>query len=290
MMARPFTAADTKAKASSKVTAENICIERREHMASSKDSMVSRRNLLRLGALTGIATALSPVLRLEQAHGADSAAIPTPTLTPALCNANRPTTPAGALKALIAGNQLWATSSQVHPGEDAGRRTCVADNGQSPFAGIISCSDSRVPPELVFDQGIGDLFVARVAGNGATGQLAESLYYGTAILGTLIIFVLGHSECGAVKEAVAEYPDHQFEFVRLIFPAVKQARRMVKESGGDPRDPTQVVPVAINQNVILTVQELRTSPLFKKAVSDGKLLIAGGVYDLKTQRVNILIQ
>jgi carbonic anhydrase len=91
---------------------------------------------------------------------------------------------------------------------------------------------------LVFDQGIGDLFVARVAGNGATGKLAESLYYGTAILGTLVIFVLGHSDCGAVKEAVAEYPKHPLEFVKLIFPAVKQARRIVKESGGNPNDPT----------------------------------------------------
>jgi carbonic anhydrase len=261
-------------------------------MASLKDSLVSKRNLLRLGALTGLATALSPVLRLGKAHSADTAAIPTPTPTPTpvFCNADRPTTPADALNALIAGNQLWATLNQVHPGEDAGRRTCVAENGQTPFAGIISCSDSRVPPELVFDQGIGDLFVARVAGNGATGKLAESLYYGTAILGTLVIFVLGHSDCGAVKEAVAEYPKHSLEFVKLIFPAVKRARRMVKESGGNPNDPTQVVPIATNQNVILTVQALRKSPLFKKMVSDGKLLIAGGVYDLNTQQVNILIQ
>ena len=139
--------------------------------------------------------------------------------------------------------------NQVHPGEDAGRRTCVAENGQTPFAGIISCSDSRVPPELVFDQGIGDLFVARVAGNGATGKLAESLYYGTAILGTLVIFVLGHSDCGAVKEAVAEYPKHPLEFVNLIFPAVKQARRMVKESGGKTENPPNMLalgPLAVN--------------------------------------------
>jgi carbonic anhydrase len=249
--------------------------------------LVSRRNLLRLGAFTGLATALSPVLRLGKAHGANT---PLPTPTPSPCNAPLPATPADALNALIAGNQLWATFAQTHPGEDAARRTCVAANGQTPFAAIISCSDSRVPPELVFDQGIGDLFVARVAGNGATGKLAESLYYGTSVLGSLVLFVLGHSDCGAVKEAVTSFPKHDLEFVKLIFPAVVVARRIVKQAGGDPNDATKVIPIATDQNVMLGVQALRKSPFFKQMVSDGKLLIAGGVYDLTTQLVNILIQ
>ncbi len=236
---------------------------------------------MRLGAFTGVATALSPVLRLGYAYGS---CYPT----------DRPTTPAAALNALIAGNQLWATFAQTHPGEDATRRTCVLPppdgDGQMPYAAIISCSDSRVPPELVFDQGIGDLFVARVAGNGANGKLAESLYYGTGVLGALALLVLGHSDCGAVKEAVTTYPKHDLEFVKLIFPAVTAARRIVKQAGGDPNDPTLVIPVATDQNVILGVQALRKSPFFKQMVRDGKLLIAGGVYDLKTQLVNILIQ
>jgi carbonic anhydrase len=238
---------------------------------------------LRLGAFTGVATALSPVLRLGKAYG-----------TLSCYPADRPTTPAAALSALIAGNQLWATFAQIHPGEDAVRRACVLPlpdgNGQMPYAAIISCSDSRVPPELVFDQGIGDLFVARVAGNGATGKLAESLYYGTSVLGSLVLFVLGHSDCGAVKEAVSSFPKHDLEFVKLIFPAVKAARRIVKRAGGDPNDSTTVIPIATDQNVILGVQALRKSPFFKQLVSDGNLLIAGGVYDLKTQVVNVLIQ
>jgi carbonic anhydrase len=106
----------------------------------------------------------------------------------------------------------------------------------------------------------------------------------------LVIFVLGHTDCGAVKTAVTSYPNHSLEFVKLIFPAVQQARRMVKESGGNPNDPAQVIPIATSQNVILTVQALRKSPFFKQMVSDGRLLIAGGVYDLSTQQVNILIQ
>lgn len=187
------------------------------------------------------------------------------------------------------GNQRWATFSQIHPGEDAARRTCVAENGQTPFAAIISCSDSRVPAELLFDQGVGDMFVARVAGNGATGTLTEGLYYGTEILGALVIFVLGHSDCGAVKAAVAN-SFTQLEFIRLILPAVGSARKIVRSNGGNPNDPAEVVPVATDQNVILAVQALRQSPFFKNPVNNGTLLIAGGVYQLDTQQVNILIQ
>ena len=152
--------------------------------------------------------------------------------------------------------------------------------GQSPFAAILSCSDSRVPPELVFDQGIGDLFVARVAGNCADGTLTESLYYGTKeqYLGALILFVLGHSDCGAVKAAIASYPaEDTFEFAKLIYPAVTAAISM----GGNPDDLKTFIPLVTEQNVILGVQLL-------KGDSDLEgLLITGGVYDLATSQVNI---
>jgi len=166
----------------------------------------------------------------------------------------------------------------------------VFNHGQSPFAAIISCSDSRVPPELVFDQGIGDLFVARVAGNVATGTLSESLYYGTSHLCAGLIFVLGHSDCGAVKAAVASYPSHHLEFVKLLFPAVMEARRIVEQEGGDPNDPKLVVPIATKQNVLDVVRDLRNSSFFKPMVDNGTLLIAGGVYDLGTYLVDVLIQ
>ena len=247
-------------------------------MAAEHGSLISRRSLLRLGAVTSLTSLMSPVLGLGQARAQ------------VICNPDRPSTPTAALQALLQGNTRWATSSQVHPGEDAARRACVATNEQTPFAAIISCSDSRVPPELLFDQGLGDLFVARVAGNGATGTLTEGLYYGTEVLGALVVLVLGHSDCGAVKTAVTSYPRQDLEFVRLIFPAVRLARRIVKQNGGNPNDPDQVIPVATYQNVILDVQALRTSPFFKNAVDDGTLLIAGGVYQLDTQQVNIVIQ
>ena len=151
--------------------------------------------------------------------------------------------------------------------------------GQSPFAAILSCSDSRVPPELVFDQGIGDLFVARVAGNCAGGTLTESLYYGTKeqYLGALILFVLGHSDCGAVKAAIASYPGPSFEFAELIYPAVAAAISL----GGNPDDLETFIPLVTEQNVILGVRVLQEDPELEG------LLITGGVYDLATSQVNI---
>jgi carbonic anhydrase len=151
--------------------------------------------------------------------------------------------------------------------------------GQSPFAAILSCSDSRVPPELVFDQGIGDLFVARVAGNCAGGTLTESLYYGTKeqYLGALILFVLGHSDCGAVKAAIASYPGASFEFAELIYPAVAAAISL----GGNPDDLETFIPLVTEQNVILGVRVLQEDPELEA------LLITGGVYDLATSQVNI---
>lgn len=247
-------------------------------METSEQPLIGRRNFLRLGTFAGLAIALSPLIRIPTAEAQE------------VCNAPLPSTGADALAELMAGNVRWVDGTQNHPGEGPDRRSCLASNPQTPFAAIISCSDSRVPPELLFDQGLGDLFVARVAGNGGTGTLAEGLYYGTNNLGARLLFVLGHSNCGAVSAAVNSYPKHNLEFVRLIFPAVRRARKLVRRAGGDPTDPSQVIPVATNQNVIMEVKKLRKSKFFKKAVNDGSLLVAGGLYDLGTQAVSILIQ
>jgi len=248
-------------------------------MASFTNSLVGRRKLFQLSAYTGLATALGPAFRFGQAQADCTAADQ--------CYGVRPTTSAAALQALITGNRQWATFAQSHPNEDAVRRECVFNHGESPFAAIISCSDSRVPPELVFDQGIGDLFAARVAGNGATGTLTEALYYGTSHLCAGLLFVLGHSDCGAVKAAVQSFPTgHKLEFVRLIYPAIKAARQIV----GPPYPEKAVIQETTKQNVILGVQALRTNKFFKPMVDDGTLLIAGGVYDLATYLVDVVIR
>jgi carbonic anhydrase len=236
--------------------------------------LIGRRGFFRLGAFAALATAASPFMGRDQAW-ADAT----------VCNPEAPTTPAAALAALVLGNAHWAAGEQTHPGEDPTRRTCLATNSQTPFASILSCSDSRVPPELLFDQGLGDLFVARVAGNTASGRLIDSLLYGTSALGTQLLFVLGHSACGAVGAAVDSYPkkNKKLPFVNLIFPAVKQAIKIVERNGGDPTDPTQVIPVATNQNVVLTVKQLQK---YFQLSSDE---VAGGVYDLGTQLVTMAV-
>ncbi len=237
------------------------------------DALIGRRSFFRLGALAAFATAAPALLGRNVALASSNE----------VCNPNAPTTPAAALQALMAGNDDWASGNPQHPGEDANRRACLANNPQTPFASILSCSDSRCPPELLFDQGLGDLFVARVAGNTASGRLVDSLLYGTSVLGTRLLFVLGHSSCGAVAAAVDTFPKPipKLPFVRLIFPAVRQARRIVKRNGGDPKDRNLVIPVATNQNVVLTVRELKRY----FGLSDNE--IAGGIYDLATQKVTL---
>jgi carbonic anhydrase len=208
--------------------------------------------------------------------------------------------------ALMQGNERWETGTQIHPGEDTARRTCNAKNPQTPFAALLACIDSRVPPELVFDQGIGDLFPARVAGNSVVPILEDSLRFGTEVLGALVLFVLGHSSCGAVIAATEYFLDHlnrfsseppppnlslppAFVFIEPILPAVQAARKIVKKQGGNPNSVRQVAPVATNQHVILTVQYLLSRQPFRRMVKDGKLLVKGGRYDLGTQVVTMLI-
>lgn len=247
--------------------------------AAARIQAIDRRAFLRLGGLAGIAGlywALTP------AHLALAAA------PPVYCNPNRPTTPADALAALAAGNDLWATGQQQHPGEDSTRRSCVDQYGQTPFAAILSCSDSRVPPELIFDQGLGDLFVVRVAGNSDTLVGVQSLAYGVDHLGALALLVLGHQKCGAVKAAVESYPRPAAAFVSIIYPAVKKARIIVRQSGGNPNDPDQVLPVAINQHALLTAARIGSKQPFRSLVKQGALAIAAGVYSLDTQAVTML--
>jgi carbonic anhydrase len=279
-------------------------------MVGTTESKISRRHLLRLGALTSVGMA---VLTSSRGNGADAGPelsrprpTPTPTATPVYCNSQRPMTPAEALVVLVEGNERWATGKQTHPGEDEARRTCNAKNPQTPFAALLACIDSRVPPELVFDQGVGDLFPARVAGNSVVPILEDSLRFGTEVLKASLLFVLGHSSCGAVIAATEYFLDHlsqfsseplspnvslppAFVFIEPILPAVKAARKIVKKRGGDPNSVSQVAPVATDQHVILTVQYLLSRQPFKRLVKDGKLLVKGGRYDLGTQEVTILV-
>ena len=185
-----------------------------------------------------------------------------------------------ALAELKAGNEHHARHQYQHPHENIARqRELIA--GQHPHAEILSCSDSRVPPEIIFDQGLGDLFIVRVAGNVATDTEIGSLEYGAEHLQIPLLVVLGHESCGAVTAAVqgGEVEGHIAALVNLLKPAVEKS----KGESGDK------VANAVRANVQLVVQQLRSStPVLSELVAHGKLKIVGGVYSLETGKVTWL--
>jgi carbonic anhydrase len=158
----------------------------------------------------------------------------------------------------------------------------VLAGGQNPFAGILSCADSRIAPEFAFDSARGDLFVVRVAGNFADDDGIASFEYAVKFLGTTLLVVLGHDKCGAVDAAIktvkdgAELPGHLPGLVDHIAPAVKTAMA----GSGD------LLANAIRENVLRNVEKLKTvSPILSEYVADGKVKVVGGVYKLATGKV-----
>jgi carbonic anhydrase len=184
--------------------------------------------------------------------------------------------PDAALQELIAGNQRFAANRLTSIEHDLTILKEHTVEKQEPFAAVLSCADSRVPVELVFDQTIGHIFVTRVAGNIVTPEIVASLEYGVAVLGVKVLVVLGHSSCGAVKAAMkAESVPGQISSLYL------QLHRAVEESGGD-------VDKAIGANTKIQAQVLRaSSPVIRDAVKGGTLKVASGVYDLATGKVSL---
>jgi carbonic anhydrase len=189
--------------------------------------------------------------------------------------------PAEAISKLKEGNGRYTSGNLQHPGQTAERRTELAKT-QHPFAAIVSCSDSRVPPEIVFDQGLGDLFVVRVAGNVINDEGLGSIEYTVDHLGTRLILVLGHQSCGAVKaarETIAakgKAPGHIESLVTAIKPAVEATAKDDLET-------------TVKANVKNVVQALRSStPILKAEVDSGKIQVVGGYYSLDTGAVTLL--
>jgi carbonic anhydrase len=187
---------------------------------------------------------------------------------------------------LVEGNKRFVDNDLDHPRRDTVRRAAQAEK-QTPFAIVVGCSDSRVPPEIVFDEGIGDLFPVRVAGNTATDDIVlGSIEYGAAILNCVLLVVLGHEECGAVKAAVdlvtkgTAVPGHINGVVEPIVPAVEAVR-----AGPD----ADIVHAAMRENVRRQVELLRTSqPILAPLVEQRKLNVVGAEYALRTGAVERL--
>jgi carbonic anhydrase len=181
--------------------------------------------------------------------------------------------PAAALQQLLDGNARYVGDKATHP---AAR---PSDAAQHPLAVILSCSDSRVPPEILLDQGVGALFVVRDAGNTYDQLALESIQYTVGHLGTRLIVVMGHDQCGAVTAAVNEYPKPtQSPMLKNIYPAVEQTK-------GKPGDP---VSNAISENAVLVAKKLAQDPQLAPLVASGELKIIPARYNLATGAVTRL--
>jgi carbonic anhydrase len=188
-----------------------------------------------------------------------------------------------AIKLLKEGNSRFVSSSQKHPNQDVGRRNTTAAKGQQPFVTILSCSDSRVPVETLFDRGVGDIFVIRVAGNVANADETGSIEYAVDHLGTPLLIVLGHTKCGAVTAVAknAEFHGNIIPIGKSILPAVIAAKK------NNPSATDEVlINEAITANVWQAIEDIfRTSPITVGRVKSGKLRVEGAMYDIETGRV-----
>jgi carbonic anhydrase len=185
-------------------------------------------------------------------------------------------TPDSAMQELMAGNRRFAANQLTSVKADLSMLKQRTVEKQEPFAGVLSCADSRVPVELVFDQSIGQIFVARVAGNIVTPEIIASLEYSVAVLGIRALLVLGHTNCGAVKAAMKSdvVPGQISSLYSHIRPAVDQSAGSVDK--------------AIQINARLQAELLRTSStVIRQAIAGGTLKVAAGVYDLATGKVAV---
>ena len=224
---------------------------------------LSRRTFIGT-ALAGTAAALI---------GATATGFLTP--EPALAQSNL--TPDEALKALLDGNERYIAGRFKSFDEDKQILRDHTVDKQEPFAAVLSCVDSRVPIEIIFDQSIGHIFVSRVAGNVVTPEIIGSLEFGAAVLGTKVILVLGHANCGAVKAAIQgkAVPGQ----ISSLFPHLQPA---VDQAGSDLAATTKA-----NATIQATLLS-KASPVLAPMVKEGKLKIVGGYYDLGTGRVTLV--
>jgi carbonic anhydrase len=225
-------------------------------------SSISRRHFLTCSAALGVG-ALATGVALPAALLADEPSQ----------GAGAPPSPAEALERLRNGNARFAAGQPINPQQDLARLREVAPQ-QRPFAALLGCADSRVPIELVYDQGFGDVFVVRVAGNVATSVEIASLEYGTRVLGATALVVLGHSNCGAVKAALqgGEVPGQISTLYQHIAPALDRKKMDLD--------------AAIVANVRYQARKLKKgSTVLSRLLVDGKLALVGAVFELETGKV-----
>lgn len=206
-------------------------------------------------------------------------------------NATPTVTAEVALKILVDGNQRFVEHRMLHPRDGIKRRIDVATHGQHPIAIVLSCSDSRVPPELIFDEGLGDLFVIRLAGNIADDAVIGSIEYAVKYLGVPLLMVLGHEGCGAISAAIdgdGKAEGHVSSLINAIRPAVDSVSKnqpMAKEDIPSPRFHELVV----RENVKRVMTLLKENkPILADMIESEKLTMAGGFYHLASGKIDLV--
>jgi carbonic anhydrase len=236
-----------------------------------REHFIDRRDFFKqsaIGATSLLVAANALFWRTQQAQAVELSA-----------TTAQPLEPEAALQKLMAGNERFRQHQPQHPDQSAARLQAVSQV-QHPFATILSCADSRVPIELIFDQGVGDIFDVRIAGNIATPEVVGSLEYAVVFLGTPILMVLGHERCGAVTAAVNSevLPGAIGSLVKAILPAI-EPHKGAKED---------VIDLAVVANVRYQIAQLQRSPLLAERLQAGTLKIVGGRYDLDAGNVTLL--
>ncbi len=231
---------------------------------TSKET-ISRRGLFMGGLALGVAGASASQVAAQVAEA-------------------RPATPDEALKRLVEGNERYVANKAINTDHSAAR--AARAQGQQPFAAVVSCADSRVVPELIFDQAPGDLFVLRVAGNFINDDGLASLEFGAAVLGIQTIVVLGHTACGAVDATIKSIqdrtlpPGHLPLLVNAIRPAVYDVL---------PDDPADLLAAATARNATLNAEKaVSADPILADLHASGKISAVGGVYDISSGKVDFL--
>ena len=231
-------------------------------MEKLSDQELSRRQLLRIGLTATAASFLIGGWEFT---------------FPSQAHAQSGLTPDAALAALMEGNKRFMSGHLTAHDQDLTILRQHTEEKQEPFAAVLSCADSRVPVELVFDQSIGHIFVTRVAGNMITPELIGSLEYGAAVLGTKVILVMGHSNCGAVKATLQgkEVPGQ----ISALFPHIQPA---VDQAGTDLESATKA-----NAKIQATLLR-ESSTVISGLVKSGSVKVVAGYYDVGTGSVTLL--
>ena len=236
--------------------------------------MVNRRKLIKFGT---VALAMGTATKVT---ASEINLVPKEPVIIALDKLDETSTPDQVLEELLVGNQRFIDNKPESRNQDYIRLQEVSKE-QKPLVSVMGCADSRVPIEVIFDRGFGDLFVVRDAGNIATPEEIGSLEYGTYVLGSKVLMVLGHEKCGAVKAALEgkPLPGQMGSIVAAIQPAIARANK---------NDSEEFYTETIKNNVMLQVEKLNASPLLHDLVEQGKLKIVGAYYSLSTGEVLII--